>query len=94
MVTGLGEALHQAKLKLTGVKETPACAEGRFITANTKLIREKITKPIRDFQLSLEILTTFLSDHQTLFYIYFALWLYLIPRFIRDMRLIKRFILY
>ena len=31
MVTGLGEALHQAKLKLTGVKETPACAEGRFI---------------------------------------------------------------
>ena len=31
MVTGLGEALHHAKLKLTGVKETPACAEGRFI---------------------------------------------------------------
>jgi len=28
MVTGLGEALHQAKLKICGEEETPACAEG------------------------------------------------------------------
>jgi len=28
IVTGLGEALHKAKLKICGEKETPACAEG------------------------------------------------------------------
>ena len=41
----------------------------------TEFIRGQITKPIHDFQLSLEGI----EDFQILFRIYFACWLYLIP---------------
>ncbi len=39
MVKGLGEALREAKLRLSGVEETPACSEGEcmFYEAKTRL---------------------------------------------------------